>query len=106
MERLDADLPRAVGPGAEAAEAITALGSGGSGRPLAIAQGWLGARKPADAVRELLEAADPLPAWLRDAAATMAAMTGEDGLPGWHAITRNAAGRPNSAHLALAELYD
>ena len=106
MERLDADLPRAVGPGAEAATAITAVAMAAAADRWHIAQGWLGARKSADAVRELLQAADPLPAWLRDAAATMAAMTGEDGLPGWHAIAGNAAAWPNSARLALAELYD
>jgi hypothetical protein len=106
MERLDADLPRAVGPGAEAAEAIIAVAMAAAADRWHIAQGWLGGRKPADAVRELLEAADPLPAWLRDAAATMAAMTGEDGLPGWHAIAGNAAAWPNSARLARAELYD
>jgi hypothetical protein len=106
MERLDADLPRAVGPGTEAAAAITAVAMAAAADRWHIAQGWLGARKPAEAVRELLEAADPLPAWLRDAAATMGAMTGEDGLPGWHAIAGNAAAWPNSARLARAELYD
>lgn len=106
MERLDADLPRAVCPGTEAAEAITAVAMAAAADRWHIAQGWLGGRKPADAVRELLEAADPLPAWLRDAAATMGAMTGEDGLPGWHAIARNTAAWPNSARLARAELYD
>jgi hypothetical protein len=106
MERLDADLPRAVGLGAEAAKAITAVAMAAAADRWHIAQGWLGARKPADAVRELLEVADPLTAWLRDAAATMAAMVGEDGLPGWHAVARNAAAWPNSAHLARAELYD
>jgi hypothetical protein len=106
MERLDADLPRAVGPGAEAAEAITAVAMAAAADRWHIAQGWLGARKPANAVQELLEAADLLPAWLRDAAATMAAMTGEDGLPGWHAVARNAVAWPNSARLARAKLYD
>jgi hypothetical protein len=91
MERLDADLPRALGPGATAAEAITAVALAAAADRWHMAQGWLGARKSADAVRELLEAADPLPAWQRDAAATMAAMTGEDGLPGWRAIAGNAA---------------
>jgi hypothetical protein len=71
---------------ATAAEAITAVAVAGASDRWPMAQGWLCARKPADAVRELLAAADPLPAWLRDAAATMAAMMGEDGLPGWHAI--------------------
>jgi Plasmid pRiA4b ORF-3-like protein len=36
----------------------------------------------------------------------MAAMTGEDGLPGWHAIAGNATAWPSSARLALAELHD
>ncbi len=85
MERLDAELPRAVGPGATAAEAITAVAGAVAADRWYIAQGWLGVRKPADAVRELLEAADLMPAWLRDAAVTMGAVTGEDGLPGWHA---------------------
>ena len=106
MERLDAELPRAVGPDAEAAEAITAVAMAAAADRWYIAQGWLGVRKPADAVRELLKAADLLPAWLRDAAATMGTMTGEDGLPGWHAIAGNAPAWPNSARLARAELYD
>jgi Plasmid pRiA4b ORF-3-like protein len=106
MERLDAELPRAVGPGAEAAEAITAVAMAAAADRWHIAQGWLGSRKPADAVRELLKAADPLPAWLRDAAATIGEMTGEDGLPGWQAIAGNSAAWPNSARLARAELYD
>jgi hypothetical protein len=106
MERLDAELPRAVGPGAEAAEAITAVAMAAAADRWHIAQGWLGSRKPADAVRELLKAADPLPAWLRDAAATIGAMTGEDGLSGWQAIAGNSAAWPNSARLARAELYD
>jgi hypothetical protein len=106
MERLDAELPRAVGPGAEAAEAITAVAMAAAADRWPIARGWLGARRPADAVRELLQAADPLPAWLRDAAVTMGAMTGEDGLPGWRVIAGNSAAWPNSARLARAELFD
>ena len=106
VERLDADLPRAVGPDAEAAEAITAVAMAAAADRWHIARGWLGARRPAEAVRELLEAADPLPAWLRDAAAAMGAMTGEEGLPGWHAVAGNAAAWPNSARVARAVLYD
>ena len=106
MERLDADLPRAVSPGAMATEAITAVAVAAASDRWHLAQGWLCARKPADAVRELLAAADPLPAWLRDAAVTMAAMTGEDGLPGWHAIAGDATAWPFSARLARRELHD
>jgi hypothetical protein len=36
----------------------------------------------------------------------MAAMTGQDGLPGWHAIAGNATAWPSSARLARAELRD
>jgi hypothetical protein len=106
MGRLEADLPRAISPGATATEAITAVAVARASDRWHMAQGWLCARKPADAVRELLAAADPLLAWLRDAAATMAAMTGEDGLPGWHAIAGNATALPSSARLARAELHD
>jgi dsDNA-binding SOS-regulon protein len=89
---LRLSCPRAVGPGSEAAEAITAVATAAAADRWHIAQGWLGARKPADAVRELLAAADPLSAWLRDAAATMAAMTGDDGLPAWLARRREKCG--------------
>jgi hypothetical protein len=106
MERLEADLPRGISPGATATEAITVVAAARASDRWHMAQGWLCARKPADAVRELLAAADPLLAWLRDAAATMAAMTGEDGLPGWHAIAGNATAWPSSARLARAELHD
>ena len=106
MERLEADLPRAISPGATATEAITVVAVARASDRWHMAQGWLRARKPADAVRELLVAADPLLAWLRDAAATMAAMTGEDGLPGWQAIAGNATAWPSSARLARAELHD
>jgi hypothetical protein len=106
MERLEADLPRGISPGATATEAITVVAVARASDRWHMAQGWLCARKPADAVRELLAAADPLLAWLRDAAATMAAMTGEDGLPGWHAIAGNATAWPSSARLARAELHD
>ena len=106
MERLEADLPRGISPGATATEAITVVAVARASDRWHMARGWLCARKPADAVRELLAAADPLLAWLRDAAATMAAITGEDGLPGWHAIAGNATAWPSSARLARAELHD
>jgi hypothetical protein len=105
MERLEADLPHGVSPGATATEAITAVAVARASDRCHMAQEWLCGRKPADAVRELLAAADPLLAWLRDAVATMAAMTGEDGLPGWHAIAGNATAWPSSTRLARAELH-
>jgi hypothetical protein len=64
-------------------------------------QSWMGGQK-----REPAPGADPLPAWLRDAAATIGAMTGVDGLPGGQAIAGNSAAWLNSARLARAELYD
>jgi hypothetical protein len=106
MDRLDADLPRALGAGATAAEAMTAVAEARASDRWHMARGWLDARRPADAVQELLAAADPLPAWLRDAGAALATMTGEDGLPGWHAIARNDATWPNSARLARSVLHN
>ncbi len=103
-EALAASLPRAVAPDASSAEAIAAAAHAtGEGR-LATMRRWLGARKPEAAVRELLEAADPMSARSRAAAVDAARMTGREGIPGWAAIARNAATWPNSARHARAEL--
>jgi hypothetical protein len=50
MERLEADLPRAVSPGATATEAIAVVAVARASDRWHMAQGWLCARKPADAV--------------------------------------------------------
>src|SRR5262249_43599561 len=81
-EALAVTLPRAVAPDASPAEAIAAAADATREGRLATVRRWLGARKPDVAVRELLEAADPMPARLRAAAVFAARMTGRDGLPG------------------------
>jgi hypothetical protein len=103
-EALAASLPRAVAPDASPAEAIAAAVHATRESRRATMRRWLGARKPDVAVRELLEAADPMPARLRAAAVDAARMTDRDGLPGWAAIARDAETRPNSARHARAEL--
>jgi pRiA4b ORF-3-like protein len=103
-EALAASLPRAVAPDASPAKAIAAAAHATREGRLATVRRWLGARKPDVAVRELLEAADPMSARLRAAAVDAARMTGRDGLPGWAAIARHAATWPNSARHARAEL--
>lgn len=102
---LAAGLPGAVSPGAPPTEAITAFADAARETRDCVMRRWLGAREPAAAVRELLEAADPLPARLRSAAVEAARMTGEDGLPGWAAIARDAGTWPSSARHARAELH-
>lgn len=104
-EALAASLPRTVAPDASPAEAIAAAADATSEGRLATVRRWLGARQPEVAVRELLEAADPISARLRAAAVDAARMTGSDGLPGWAAIARDAAAWPNSARHARAELH-
>lgn len=103
-EALAASLPRPVAPDASPAETIAAAAiETREGRGAAVGD-WLGARKPEVAVRELLEAADPMPARLRAVAVDTARLTGRDGLPGWAAIAEAAATWPNSARHARAEL--
>lgn len=87
------------------AEVIAAAaGAAGEARQ-AIVLRWLAARKPEVAVRALLEAADPMPARLRAAAADAARMAGPDGLPGWAAIAADPESWPSSARHARAELH-
>jgi hypothetical protein len=103
-EAIAASLPRATDPDASPAEAIAAAAHATREGRRATLRRWLGARKPDVAVRELLEAADPMPARLRAAAVDAARMSGRDGLPGWAAIAGDAETWPNSARHARAEL--
>ena len=104
-EALAATLPRAVAPEASPAEVIAAAADATSEGQLATVRRWLDARKPDVAVRELMEAADPVSARLRAAAVDTARLAGPDGLPGWTAIAGDAATWPNSARQARAELH-
>jgi len=103
-EALAATLPRAVAPDASPAEVITAAAQATPEDRRAIVRRWLDARRPEVAVRELLEAANPMSARLRAAALDAARMTDRDGVPGWDAIARDAEAWPNSARHARAEL--
>lgn len=104
-EAITATLPKSVAPEATPAEAIAAAAAATPAGLWATVRRWLAARKPEVAVRELMEAADPLPARLRAAAVDAARMAGPDGLPGWAAIAEDAATWPNSARQARAELH-
>jgi hypothetical protein len=103
-EALAASLPRPVAPDASPAEAIAATVIAPREARTAAVDDWLDARKPDVAVRELMEAADPMPARMRTAAVETARMTGREGLPGWAAIAEAAETWPNSACRARAEL--
>ncbi len=103
--QLAAKLPRAVAPDAPPARAICEAAEVAPDNRWGAVRIWLAHRAPATAVREMLEAADPMPARLREAAVDMARMTGEEGLPGWTAVARNGARWPNGARHARAELH-
>jgi len=64
-----------------------------------LADSWLDARDPADAVREILSAAEDMPSRLRVVALELAEMTGEDGWPAWREIAGDDA-RPHAARHA------
>ena len=69
-----------------------------------LADGWLDARDPADAVREILSAAENMPSRLRVMALELAEMTGEDGWPAWREIAGDEA-RPHAARHARVFLF-
>ena len=56
-----------------------------------LADSWLDARDPADAVREILSAAEDMPSRLRVVAIELAEMAGEDGWPAWREIAGDNA---------------
>jgi hypothetical protein len=67
-----------------------------------LADSWLDARDPADAVREILSAAEDMPPRLRAVALELAEMTGEDGWPAWREIAGDDARWPHAARHARA----
>jgi hypothetical protein len=70
-----------------------------------LADSWLDARDPADAVREILSAAEEMPSRLRVAALELAEMTGEDGWPAWREIAGDDARWPHAARHARVFLF-
>lgn len=69
-----------------------------------LAESWLNARDPADAVREILSAVEDMPSHLRTVALELAEMTGEDGWPAWREIAGDGA-RPCTARHARVFLF-
>lgn len=61
-----------------------------------LAEGWLGAREAADAVRGLLAAAEDMLARLRVVALEFAEAAEDKGLPAWREVARHAARWPRS----------
>lgn len=70
-----------------------------------LAGDWLDARDSADAVRELLAAAEDMPARLRVVALEFAEAAGEEGLPAWREAARDAARWPHLARHARIFLH-
>ncbi len=69
-----------------------------------LADSWLDARDPADAVRDILSAAEDMPSRLRVVALELAEMAGEDGWPAWREIAGDDA-RPHAARHARVFLF-
>jgi len=70
-----------------------------------LADSWLDARDPPDAVREILSAAEDMPSRLRVVALELAEMTGEDGWPAWREIAGGDARWPHEARHARVFLF-
>jgi len=70
-----------------------------------LAEDWLDARESADAVREILTAAEDMPARLRVVALEFTEAAGEEGLPAWREVARDAARWPHSARHARVFLH-
>ena len=69
-----------------------------------LAGSWLDARDPADAVREILSAAEDMPSRLRVVALELAEMTGAGGWPAWREIAGDET-RPHAARHARVFLF-
>ena len=82
-----------------AEELIEGAANVSAGEREMLADSWLDARDPADAVREILSAAEDEPSRLRVVALELAEMTGEDGWPAWREIAADDA-RPHTARHA------
>jgi hypothetical protein len=70
-----------------------------------LADSWLEARDPADAVLQILSAAEDMPSRLRVVALELAEMTGEDGWSAWREIAGDDARWPHAARHARVFLF-
>jgi hypothetical protein len=95
-------VPLDAGPTAE--ELIAEAANFPADERETLADSWLDARDPADAVREILAAAEDMPSRLRVVALELAEMTGEDGWPAWREIAGDDA-RPHAARHARVFLF-
>jgi hypothetical protein len=77
--------------GRSAEELIDGAANVSAGERATLADSWLDARDPADAVQEILSAADDMPSRLRVVALELAELTREDGWPAWRKIAGDNA---------------
>ncbi len=103
--RLAEVFPVPLGARLTAAELIIEAASFPVDEREMLAEDWLDARDSAGAVRELLAAAEDMPARLRVVALGFAEAAGEEGLPAWHEVARDAARWPRSARHARVFLH-
>ena len=96
--------PVPLDAGLTAEELIEEAANVSAGEREMLADSWLDARDPADAVREILSAAEDMPSRLRVVALELAEMTGEDGWPAWREIAADEA-RPHAARHARVFLF-
>lgn len=97
-------LPVPLDAGLTAEELIEGAANVPADERETLAERWLDARDPADAVREILSAAEDMPSRLRVVALELAEITGEDGWPAWHEIAGDEA-RPHAARHARVLLF-
>jgi hypothetical protein len=102
--RLAEVCPVPLDAGLTAEEFIEAAANVPADERETLAGSWLDARDPADAVREILSAAEEMPSRLRVVALELAEMTGEDGWPAWREIAGDEA-RPHAARHARVFLF-
>ena len=96
--------PVPLDAGLTAEELIEGAANVPAGERETLAGSWLNARDPADAVREILSAAEDKPSRLRVVALELAEMTGEDRWPAWREIAGDEA-RPHAARHARVFLF-
>jgi hypothetical protein len=103
--RLAAEVcPVPLDAGLKAEDLIERAANLSAGGRNVLADSWLDARDPADAVREILSAAEDMPSRLRVVALELAEMPGEDGWPAWREIAGDQT-RPHTARHARVFLF-
>ena len=96
--------PVPLDAGLTAEDLIEGAANVSAGEREMLADSWLDARDPANAVREILSAAEDKPSRLRVVALELAEMAREDGWPAWREIAGDEA-RPHTARHARVFLF-